>query len=74
MRDKILRGRPIIPSHGIVSDGYTRGSLRDIFRTRACFDRAAARRGLCRNLCLGKNPDCLNRCFDVNDDVFVMGE
>ena len=74
MCGKITRGRPIIPSHGIVFDGYTRVSLRDIFRTRACFDRAAARRGLCRNLYLGKNPDCLNRCFDVNYDILVVGE
>lgn len=38
------------------------------------FDRAAARRGVCRNLYLGKNQDCLNRCFDVNFDILTMGE
>ena len=38
------------------------------------FDRAAARRGVCRNLYLGKNQDCLERRFNVNYDTLMMGE
>lgn len=58
----------------IVFDGYTRVSCETSSVRVHPFDRAAARRGVCRNLYLGKNQDCLKRCFEVKHGILTMGE